>query len=241
VDMTAKRLVEVRGTIAPFRYGSDFWVPHGYERIRDSLRRIVDAMKSGRNTLVDPASADEQIEMDARTAIWRAVDARCLSLTVFGRQKEPERLSPEVTRAVPFLRSKKVLSLVFLRPAHPLYQEFVIRLGIGFPRLAIGFEIAEIERLERQVRRASPRGSARGRGRPPITGVQDAVRAVVDGKRWDTSKSLKILTRKVSRHLKRSVSDDTVGRAVDTAYEETGDTRYRRVRREPRPSRLPQK
>jgi hypothetical protein len=240
VDMNGERLVKVRGAIAPFRYGSALWVPHGYERLRDSVRRIVDAMKSGRNSLDEPASTDEQIEMDARRVIWREVDQRRLSLMVFARQKEPEGLSPEVTRDVPLLRSK-VLSLVYLRPAHPLYQEFVIRFGIGFPQLAIGFEIAEIERLERQVRRASPRGSAKRRGRPSIAGVQDAVRAVVDSKRWDISKSLKMLTREASKHLKRPVSDDTVGRALDSMFEETGVTRYRRARRKPGPSGLPQK
>jgi len=51
---------------------------------------------------------------------------------------------------------------------------------------------------------------------------------LVDQSKWSTSQSIKALTQLINRKLtlKRNVSDNSVGRALDGWYTETGERRF---------------
>jgi len=55
--------------------------------------------------------------------------------------------------------------------------------------------------------------------------VQRSIRDVVDRRKWNATMSVKALTREVNRAGKphQLVSQDTVTRALDGIYEQTGD------------------
>jgi hypothetical protein len=77
-------------------------------------------------------------------------------------------------------------------------------------------------------------GSRKRTGRPArLPEVGALIQTIVESKRWTPTQSIKALTRLVNRADKsgETVSADTVGRALDELFKETGDRLYERPKR----------
>jgi hypothetical protein len=60
-----------------------------------------------------------------------------------------------------------------------------------------------------------------------------AIQKLVDDEKWNTTMSLKTLAQLVNRCLEtdKTISEETVTRALDKLYEVTGDRRFQRIHR----------
>jgi hypothetical protein len=59
------------------------------------------------------------------------------------------------------------------------------------------------------------------------------IRNLLDNRKWDASMSLKALAQQVNRYVDtdKSISEETITRALDQLYEETGDRQFQRIHR----------
>ena len=59
------------------------------------------------------------------------------------------------------------------------------------------------------------------------------IRKLLDEKEWNATMSLKMLAQKVNRYVGKDkpISEETVNRALDQLYEETGDRQFQRIHR----------
>lgn len=216
--------------IITIKLPTEAWVPHGYEKIRDTVRRLYVALGGENQALLGPTIVDERRYTRAVETIWAAVDRGQLTLFIFDGAG-PAALSADVSRAVPFLRRPRVLSLVFLRAAHPLHTYFVENFGIGFPRLALGFNSSDVDKLARQTLRANQSDASAHSGRPRIGGVHEAVQRVIENGKWKSSDTLEKLTEFVNKEMPAPVTPDTVARRLEGIFHETGNPLFRRTRR----------
>jgi hypothetical protein len=171
--------------------------------------------------------------------LWKAVDKGTLrSLAIGGRPRRVVRLDAQFTRSVPGLRSPRGRGFTLLRQSNPAYQQLADWFGPSFYTATVAFLLTEVQKLTRRLLRARrtakrTNGQKRDRGRPSlIATVQRVISDVVDGRKWDATMTMKALTREVNRAGKwdRPVSQDTVTRALEGLYEQTGDRRFERVR-----------
>lgn len=223
-------------------------VPNGYLTILEAAGVVSQAIYAGVPDfpvvsklrqegfeLRDGLAIDRAIE-----EIWKAVDRRRLRvLAVGGRPRRIVRLSPELTKMIPILRSSRGRGFTFLRPSNPVHHQLVSWFGPLFYEAVLAFPEREVEKLARQVmrvRRAAqkPDGQKKPRGRPSrIAPVQDAIRRVIAQRKWNPTLGMKALTREVNRvgQWPKGASQSTVARALDFLLEQTNDRRFERVRR----------
>ena len=207
---------------------------HGGLPDRDAIKRLRDKDYD----LADGAAFDGTV-----LALWAAVDSGKLECFAVGPKSEgPLKLSPDIVKGVPLLRSPRGGSLSFLRPRNPHFTTFIEWFGRDLSNVSIVFREAEILRLARNLLRARRRAqTAVGKGRTgrPSRQVQvkAKIREVVEGKKWSSTQSIKALTQEVNRLGKwiDPVSDDTVKRALESLYVETKDRRFERLTRRGHP------
>lgn len=125
-----------------------------------------------------------------------------------------------------------------MRQSNGAYHELASWFGASFHTSTLAFRETEVRKLGRTLmrrRRAaqSANGETKRRGRAPIIAtVQTVIEDVVARRKWNPTMTMKALIREVNRARKtpQLVSRDTVIRALDGLYEQTGDRRFDRIR-----------
>jgi hypothetical protein len=172
--------------------------------------------------------------------IWNAVDSGAVrAMLVGGRPRRIVRLDPAITKQIPILRSPRGRGFTFLRPSNPAFHQLAGWFGPDLSNIILAFREAEIQKLARRLRRTRRRmpvsdNTKRRIGRPSRqAAVEPVIRELVEGGEWNPLMGLKALARAVNRggNWVKSVSEDTVGRALDQIFEKTQDRRYARARR----------
>ena len=172
--------------------------------------------------------------------IWNAVDSGAVrAMLVGGRPRRIVRLDPAITKQIPILRSPRGRGFTFLRPSNPAFHQLAGWFGPDLSNIILAFREAEIQKLARRLRRTRRRmpvsdNTKRRIGRPSRqAAVEPVIRKLVEGGEWNPLMGLKALARAVNRggNWVKSVSEDTVGRALDQIFEKTQDRRYARARR----------
>jgi hypothetical protein len=227
-------------------------VPIGYVTLLEAAEMLQPAMHAG---LLDTASVAELrrrgLEVSDGTArdraiaeLWKAVDKNTLrSWAIGGSPRRIVRLDAHFTKSVPLLRSPRGRGLAFLRPSKPAFHELSEAFGGPFHNATLIFRASDVEKLARRLmrtRRTARRadGHKKSRGRPSVIApVQSVVSDVINRRKWDATMSMKTLTREVNRggRWQEPVSQDTVTRALDGLFEQSGDRRFERVRKPRRP------
>jgi hypothetical protein len=220
-------------------------LPDGLVTLREAADMIAQSKYAG---LPDPEIVTKLRELridvadgtaidDATNELWKAVDAgRLRPLAVGGRPRKVVSLRTINTREIVALRSPRGRAFTFLRPRHPLYKQFTAWFGLDLADVALAFRQREVEKLARTLlrRRRKAADAKTRRGRPSrLTVVGIAINEVLASGKWSPEKSLKALTQRVNRRRStdRAISEDTVTRALDHLYEETGDRRFQRLAR----------
>jgi hypothetical protein len=212
------------------REAADMIVRGKYAGVPDS-KLVAELRRSGAD-VADGAAID-----DAIAEIWDAVDAaRVRALVIGGQKRKIIRLPITATHEIPALRSPRGRDFTFLRPRDPLYKQLTAWLGLDLADVKLVFRAREIEKLARTVlrRRRDAAGAKTRAGRPShLTVVATAISEIIASRKWSTERSLKALTAQVNRRssMDRIVSEDTVTRALDRLFKETGDRRFQRLTR----------
>ncbi len=176
--------------------------------------------------------------------LWKAVDKDSLrSWAIGGSPRRIVRLDVHFTKSVPLLRSPRGRGLAFLRPSNPAFHGLREAFGKSFRSATLIFQASEVEKLGRRLMRARRTarradGAKKERGRPSVIApVQSVIRDVINRRKWDATMSMKALTREVNRAGKwpKPISPDTVRRAIDGLFEESGERQLQRVRKSRRP------
>jgi hypothetical protein len=197
---------------------------------RDAVRLL----KESGDDVADGAALDEAIG-----AVWAAVDRDKLECFAVGPNgKGPLKLSADLSKAIPVLRSPRGGTLSFLRPRNPNFKAFADWFGQDLSNVSVVFRDAAITRLARkqlQARRRKQTTVGEGcKGRPSRQiEVKRTICDVVDRKKWSSTQSIKALTGEVNRlgEWMDPVSDETVQRALESLYMETKDRRLERLTR----------
>lgn len=229
-------------------------LPSGYVTILEGAELLEAAMHAGVPDLpIVTKLRQEGLEVNdgpardgAIAELWKAVDKGTLrSMAIGGRPRRVVRLDAQFTRSVPALRSPRGRGFTLLQQSNAAYHDLANWFGPSFHAATVAFRLTEIQKLARRLMRArrtvQRTNGQKGRGRPSlIATVQRVIRDVVDRRKWNATMTMKALTREVNRAGKwqQLVSQDTITRALDGLYEQTGDRRFERVRqpRQPRSS-----
>jgi hypothetical protein len=203
-----------------------------------SDRPVVAKIRETEGDVADGSAIDDAIK-----ELWNAVDHKKVRVVAFGgRPRRIVRLSPDLTKNVPFLRSPRCGDFSYLRPRNLLYRQLTAEFGLDLAGVTLAFREREIEKLASAILRSRRRiiklgGAKRQRGRPSRQAVVvPLIREIIAGRKWDSTKSQKALAREVNQlgRFLPAVSEEVVTRAIDWLHEETKDRRYQQIRRKAR-------
>ena len=221
-------------------------LPIGYVTLSQAGQALERALFSGEPDRLQVIQARAALRHDvgdgaassmAIAAIWEAVDESALRLVAIGgRPRKIIKLDPDFTRGVPLLR--RVQGFTYLRPSHREWKQVTGWFGTDLSAVVLAVRETELnqlaQRLRRGRRRKRPQKAEVKAGRPSKQqSVQRAIEDIIRRKQWGTQRSIKELTLLVNRRqtVEKSVSQDTVTRALDSLFETTRDRRYARIRR----------
>jgi hypothetical protein len=223
-------------------------IPEGFLTIRQAAERLAVAMYSGvpdghiveklRKSGLDVA--DGAAIEHAIDELWSAVDERKIRTFVLGAtRRSPLKLSPEMSKGIPILRSPRGGDLYFLRPGSSLHTQFVSWFGPDLCTIMVVFKEVEIRKLARTLLRARRRREAlkvgKKVGRPSRRAeAEPVIREMIDQGHWSPTQSVKALTSLVNRRGSwiNPLSDDTVRLVLDELHKKTGDRRFERLQRQ---------
>jgi hypothetical protein len=186
---------------------------------------------------IDAADGDA---IDAANAeLWRGVDRGKIEVSACGANGQRFRMDVGLTEQVPFLRSPRGGDFTYLRPGTAAHGKLVARFGPNLGSVSLAFSKRDVEKWARSLLRKRRRQSAsvvgkRRTGRPSRQALaMPVIRKLVDEKEWNATMSLKMLSKQVNRHVDtdKPISEETVTRALDQLYEETGDRQFQRIHR----------
>jgi hypothetical protein len=218
-------------------------LPIGYVNLVEAAQAVEHALFAGEPNRLEVIQArvtlghdvgDGAASAKAITAIWEAVDEGALRLVAIGgRPRKIIKLDSDFTLGVPLLR--RVWSFTYLRPSHREWKQVTAWFGTDLSDVALAIRETELhalaQRLGRGRRRKGLRKADTKAGRPSDQqSVQRAIEDIIKRKQWSTKRAIKELTLLVNRSqgMRKSVSQDTVGRALDSLFENTRDRRYAR-------------
>jgi hypothetical protein len=229
-------------------------LPNGYLTMLEAAGLLTNAMYAGVPDLPivsqlrkEGLDVSDGRAMDRAIAeVWKAVDGGTLrALAIGGRPRRVVRLSPEVTKSIPTLRSPRGRGFTLLRQSNPTYHQLASWFGSLLPTASLAFREMEIQKLARRLMRArriahKADGQKNPRGRPSrLAIVQPVISDLIAKRKWNPTMGMKALTRDVNRAERwpQDVSQDTVTRALDLLHEQAKDRRFERVRRSRRTRR----
>jgi hypothetical protein len=220
-------------------------LPNGYVTILEAADLLARSMYAGvPNMLVITRLRKEGLNVRdgwarnrAIAEIWKAVDeGRLRAMAIGGRPRRILRLSPYLTTRIPGLRDPRGRGFTQLRQSNAYYHQFASWFG-SLPHSAVlAFRESEIEKLASRLMRArrttEKTNGTKRRGRPSrIVLVQPLISQLVAQKKWTPTRGMKALAREVNRAgtWPKSVSQDTVTRALDLLFVQTDDRRFERI------------
>jgi hypothetical protein len=221
-------------------------LPIGYVTLGEAAQAVEHVLFAGEPDRLEVIQARVVLEHDvgdgaasakAIAAIWEAVDEGALRLVAIGgRPRKIIKLDPDFTRGVPLLR--RVQGFSYLRPSHREWEQVTAWFGTDLSGVVLAIRETEVHALARRLGRGRwrrrPRKADTKAGRPSKQqSVQRAIDGIIKRKQWSTQRAIKELTLLVNRSptVEKSVSQDTVARALDSLFEKTKERRYARIRR----------
>lgn len=221
----------------------------GHVCLREAIWTIAEAKCAGRPFAEAVAQArsqgwasfcDEHEHKAANEAFWKAVDDGHVSVrAVHPASGRMRIIEAERTLSIPFLRHHRGGDLTMLRPANPVYFELVRWFGCPPYELELIVGVNELRRCCARIRinrkRRAREGAGRtSPGRPPSLPETKAVLMELAraGEEIAGPTALKEVTNLVNEKLKPlTVSDRSVGRALDSLFAETSDRRFKRLKK----------
>ena len=179
---------------------------------------------------------DERARKAAVAELWKSVDGGHLrAMAIGGRRRKVVRLDQGATRDTPLLR--RVGGFAYLRPSSRIHKQFVAWFGSELSDVTLAFRQTDVDKSANRILRGRRRacvwtdGKA---GRPSsYSSIAPIIESLINNKKWNTTQSIKKLTRLVHRDLKvlKVFSEDTIGRVLDRLYLERKDRSFQRRRR----------
>jgi hypothetical protein len=222
-------------------------VQMGYLSRLEAIDVIVRSLASGsldqphvtklRKEGIDAADGDA---IDAANAeLWRGVDRGKIEVSACGANCQRLRMDVGLTEQVPFLRNPRGGDFTFSRPGTSAHNRLVAQFGPNLGSVSLAFSKRDVEKWAQSLLRKRRRQSAsvvrnRRTGRPSRQALaMPVIRKLLDEKEWNATMSLKMLAQKVNRYVDtdKPISEETVTRALDQLYEETGDRQFQRIHR----------
>ena len=197
-------------------------------------RPHVTKLREGGTDVADGGAIDE-----ASVELWRGVDRAKVEVLACGANGQRFRMDVGLTEQVPFLRSPRGGDFTFSRPGTSAHDKLVAQFGPNLGSVSLAFSKRDVEKWARSLLRKRRRQSAsvvgkRRTGRPSRQALaMPVIRKLLDEKEWNATMSLKMLAQKVNRYVDKDkpISEQTVNRALDQLYEETGDRQFQRIHR----------
>jgi hypothetical protein len=183
-------------------------------------------------------AADRSAIDKANAELWKAIDRGAVEVFASGPNERRFRIDPILTEQIPFLRNPRGGDFTYSRPRTSAHRKLVAQFGPDLGSVSLAFSKRDVEKWARSLlrnrRRKDTQAGKQRIGRPSRQAlVMPVVRKLVDDNEWDTTMSLKKLAQQINRRINsdRLVSEDTVTRALDQLFEDTGDRRFQRIRR----------
>jgi hypothetical protein len=175
----------------------------------------------------------------ANAELWRGVDRGKIEVSACGANGQRFRMDVGLTEQVPFLRSARGGDFTYSRPGTSAHGKLVAQFGPNLGSVSLAFSKRDVAKWARSLLRTRRRQNAsvvgkRRTGRPSRQALaMPVIRKLLDEKEWNATMSLKDLTQRVNRcvNTDKSISEETVTRALDQLYEETGDRKFQRIHR----------
>jgi hypothetical protein len=218
-------------------------VPVGYLSRREAVDVIVRSLVAGKpdQPLIKKLrergiDAADGVEIDeANAELWRGIDEGKMEVFAVGPNGQLLRMEGSLTKQVPWLRNPRVGDFTFSRPTTSAHAKLVAQFGPNLGSIYLAFREQDVKKWARSLLRRRRSVSVAGKprvGRPSRkASVMPAIRELVVDHKWNATMSVKTLTHLVNRDLKpnKPISEDTVTRALDQLYQETGDRNFQRV------------
>jgi hypothetical protein len=221
-------------------------VPVGYLSRHEAIEVIARSLVAGtpeRSVVTEVRvmgiDAADGLAIDkANAELWRGVDRGAVEVFASGPNERRFRMEPSLTEQVPFLRSPRGGDFTYSRPRTSAHRKLIAQFGPDLGSVSLTFSKRDVEKWARSLLRKRRTENAsvgkRRIGRPGRQAVtMPVIRKLVDDKEWNTTMALKKLTQLANRHAgsNKLVSEETVTRALDQLYEDTGDRKFQRIRR----------
>jgi hypothetical protein len=221
-------------------------VPMGYMSRLEAVGVIARSLVAGtpdrpllielRNEGIDAADG---CAIDAANAeLWRGVDHGKIEVSACGSNGQRFRMDAGLTEQVPFLRSPRGGDFTYSRPGTSAHNKLVAQFGPNLGSVSLAFPKRDVEKWARSLLRKRRRESTsvvgkRRIGRPSRQALaMSVIRKLLGEKVWNATMSLKTLAQQVNRCITDTpISEETVTRALDLLYAETGDRQFQRIHR----------
>jgi hypothetical protein len=219
-------------------------VPMGYLSRREAVDVIVHTLFAGtpdqphvirlREQGID--AADGVAIDEANAGLWRGVDEGKVEAFAVGPNGQLLRIEGSLTEQVPWLRDPRGGDFTYSRPGTSAHAKLVAQFGPNLGSIYLAFREQDVKKWARSLLRGRRRRVSIV-GRPPVgrpsrkAAVMPAIRKLVSDHKWNATMSVKTLTHLINRDLKpnKPISEDTVTRALDELYQETGERAFQRT------------
>ncbi len=219
-------------------------VPLGYLSRREAVDLIVCSLFAGILDQPHVIKLREQgievadgADLDkANEELWRGVDQGKVKVVAVGQNGQLLRIEGILTKEVPWLRDPRGGDFTFSRPGTSAHTKLVAQFGPNLGSIYLACREQDVKKWARSLLRERRR-SVSIVGRPPVgrpsrkTAVMPVIRKLVADNKWNAIMSVKTLTHLVNRDLQpnKPISEDTVTRAIDQLYQETGNRAFQRI------------
>jgi hypothetical protein len=184
-------------------------------------------------------AADGAASDKANAELWRGVDESRVEVFACGPNGQLLHMEGSLSEQVLFLRNPRAGDFTYSRPGTLAHDKLVAQFGPNLGNIFLTFAKRDVEKWARSLLRKRRRESAsvvgkRRTGRPSRQAqAMPVIRKLLDEKEWNVTTSLKTLTQQVNRYADtdKPISEETVTRALDQLYEETGDRQFQRIHR----------
>jgi hypothetical protein len=184
---------------------------------------------------IDAADGDA---FDAANAeLWRGVDRGKIEVSACGANGQHLRMEASLTEEVLLLRSPRGGDFAYSRPGTSAHTKLVAQFGPNLGSISLAVAKRDVEKWAQSLLRGRRRKSRSIVGKRPAGRlsrqelVKPVIQKLLDDEKWNTTMSLKTLAQQVNRCVEadKPFSEDTVTRALDKLYEETGDRQFQRI------------
>jgi hypothetical protein len=181
-------------------------------------------------------AADRAANDEANAGLWRGVDLGKVEVFAIGPNGQLLRIEGSLTKEVPWLCNPRGGDFTFSRPGTSAHTKLVAQFGPNLGSIYLACREQDVKKWARSLLRERRR-SASNVGKPPVgrpnrqAAVMPLIQGLIRDKKWNAIMSVKTLTQLVNRSVDtdKPVSEETVTRALDQLYEETGNRAFQRI------------